>query len=92
MQMEKYPIDVTSAVIFTEMSSIINGFQCIHVATNVSLINLWKNAGNLKNQKKKTKWMERKMRQKWESKVGGYINPTLVQDFYAFESRKTGDK
>ena len=45
-----------------------------------------------KNQKKETKWMERKMRQKWESKVGGYINPTLVQDFYAFESRKTGDK
>ena len=48
MQIEKYQIDVTSAVIFTEMSSIINGFQCIHVTTNVFLINLKKNAGNLK--------------------------------------------
>ena len=48
MQIEKYQIDVTSAVIFTEMSSIINGFQCIHVTTNVFLINLKKTAGNLK--------------------------------------------
>ena len=30
------------------MSSIVNGFQCIHVATNVSFTNLKKNAGNQK--------------------------------------------